>query len=73
MHLVQIKKITSQHVFAAAWKAIPLLKQVSYRLWKSWKIMELQHFIFQAWKVMEYKLLLVLEGHGKLTWVLFDR
>ena len=35
--------------------------------------MELQHFIFQAWKVMEYKLLLVLEGHGKLTWVLFDR
>ena len=29
-------------------------KQGSYRLWKTWKVMEFKNFIFQAWKVMEF-------------------
>ena len=30
------------------------LKQGLYRSWKTWKVMEFKHFIFQAWKVMEF-------------------
>ena len=47
------EKIIYQHVFTAAWKAMSLLKQGSYRSWKTLKVLEFKHFIFQAWKVME--------------------
>ena len=25
-----------------------------YKSWKTWKVMEFKHFIFQAWKVIEF-------------------
>ena len=28
-------------------------KSGSHRSWKTWKVMEFKHFVFQAWKVME--------------------
>ena len=31
-----------------------LLLQGSHRSWKTWKVMEFKHFIFQAWKVREF-------------------
>ena len=36
-----------------------ILKQGSYRSWKTWKVMEFKNFIFQACKVMEFKLFTV--------------
>ena len=32
--------------------------QGSYRIWKTWKVMESKSVIFQAWKVMEFNRLL---------------
>ena len=36
-----------------------------YRSWKTCKVMEFKHFIFQAWEVMEFNCWSSLESHGQ--------
>ena len=47
--------------------------QGSYRLWKTWKVMEFSNLIFQAWKVKEFNCRLVLESRGKLKFCLIHQ
>ena len=43
----------SQFLERPLWE-IETLLQGLYRSWKTWKVMEFKHFIFQAWKVMKF-------------------
>ena len=52
MLLIAIDRL-SQFLERPLWE-IETLLQGSYRSWKTWKVMEFKHFIFQAWKVMKF-------------------
>ena len=62
------EKIMYQHVLTAAWKAILLLKQGSYRSWKTWKVLNLSISFSRPGKSWN-----LIVGRGKLKFCLIDR